>query len=70
MDVSGVFSMLCTCKGWRRGLFPCPSVRRQPQYSSPSLCSVDCISAPSDLESEISTIDEGIVHNPLAATLS
>ena len=40
------------------------------QFSSPSSCSVGHISGFSDLESEISSIDEGTVHNPLAATLS
>lgn len=40
------------------------------QFSSPLLCSVGHISVSSALESEISSIDESIVHNPLAATLS
>lgn len=40
------------------------------QFSSPSSCSVGHISGSDDPEREISSIDEGIVHNPLAATLS
>lgn len=40
------------------------------QFSSPSSCSVGYIFGASDLESEISGIDEGMVCNPLAVTLS
>lgn len=40
------------------------------QFSSPSSCSVGHISRSNDLESEISSTDEGTVHNPLATILS
>lgn len=74
MNTSGFLYMLClqVVKVMAFPMLKCLMSTRifLSQFSSPSSCSVGHISGSSDLESEISSIDEGTVHNPLAATLS